>query len=135
MTRVHAIDRHVGQRVRVARLAKGMSQTGLADAVGLTFQQIQKYEKGTNRVSASKLFLFAGVLGVDVGYFFAGVEEGTDAHGKVAEPSLRNDLTRVDVAILQNLGEIENSAVKRRILDLIGYLAARKGRGAEAEAH
>ena len=135
MTRVHAIDRHVGQRVRVARLAKAMSQTGLAEAVGLTFQQIQKYEKGTNRVSASKLYLFAGVLGVDVGYFFAGAEAGTDAQGKVAEPALRNDLTRVDVAILQNLGEIENSAVKRRILDLIGYLAARRGRGAEAEAH
>jgi transcriptional regulator with XRE-family HTH domain len=57
-------DRHVGMRVRARRMMLGLSQENLADGVGLTFQQIQKYEKGTNRISASRLQAFAGILQV-----------------------------------------------------------------------
>lgn len=66
----HAVDVHVGTRLRQRRTLLGMSQTTLGTAVGLTFQQIQKYERGANRLSASRLFEFAKVLDVSVSYFF-----------------------------------------------------------------
>ncbi len=66
----HQIDIHVGNRLRSRRLVLGLSQEKLGDHLGITFQQIQKYEKGTNRISASKLQAAAGVLGVPVTYFF-----------------------------------------------------------------
>ncbi len=64
------IDSHVGERIRLRRLRLGMTQTELAKAIGLTLQQIQKYERGINRVSSSRLFDLAGALQVTVGYFF-----------------------------------------------------------------
>ncbi|HBH25937.1 MAG TPA: transcriptional regulator [Rhodospirillaceae bacterium] len=75
------LDRHVGKRLRVRRALLGMSQEKLADAIGLTFQQIQKYERGTNRISASRLYQFSQILDVPVTYFYervgdvAGFEE------------------------------------------------------------
>lgn len=69
------IDAHVGQKLRVRRSLLGMSQEKLADRVGITFQQIQKYERGTNRVSSSRLYEFSNILGVPVGYFFPDQEE------------------------------------------------------------
>lgn len=77
------IDRHVGSRVRSRRMLIGMSQEKLGDALGLTFQQVQKYEKGSNRVSASKLFEVSQALGVGIDHFFRGVN-GEGAAG-VAE--------------------------------------------------
>lgn len=81
------IDVHVGERIRARRRQLGLSQERLADALGLTFQQVQKYERGANRVSASKLFEIAKTLGVKAGDFFdgltpegaAGVSEGAAA--------------------------------------------------------
>ena len=64
------IDKHVGNRVRMRRLMLDMSQTALGDAVGVSFQQVQKYEKGTNRISASRLHHMANVLQVPVPFFF-----------------------------------------------------------------
>src|SRR5438270_8920735 len=69
------IDRHVGLRIRMRRKELGLSQERLADAVGLTFQQIQKYERAANRVSASKLWELAQALGVGIGYFYDGLAE------------------------------------------------------------
>jgi transcriptional regulator with XRE-family HTH domain len=71
------IDVHVGQRLRVRRSLLGMSQEKLAEAIGLTFQQIQKYERGINRVSAGRLFQFSKILDVPVSYFYDSV--GADA--------------------------------------------------------
>ena len=68
------VDTHVGSRVRERRVALGMSQEKLADALGISFQQIQKYEVGTNRVAAGRLWDIAKALEVDVGYFFEGIE-------------------------------------------------------------
>src|SRR5579863_9890901 len=68
----NATDKYVGGRIRMRRMMLGMSQTNLADGVNLTFQQIQKYEKGTNRVSASRMQQFAKVLDVPVPFFFEG---------------------------------------------------------------
>lgn len=64
------VDKHVGQTLRARRKQLKLSQTRLADHIGVTFQQVQKYERGTNRVSASKLFRAAVLLEVEIGYFF-----------------------------------------------------------------
>lgn len=77
----HPVDITVGRRLRDRHTLMGMSQSALADAVGLTFQQIQKYERGTNRISASRLYQFASLLGVGVDYFF----EDADAEGTKAD--------------------------------------------------
>src|SRR5215216_3894185 len=76
-------DRYVGQRMRIRRRELGLSQAVLADELGITFQQVQKYERGANRVSASKLFQAAVCLGVSVSYFFEGLP-GAKASGEDA---------------------------------------------------
>ena len=70
----HPVDRHVGRKVCEKRIALGYNQSDLGRALGLTFQQIQKYEKGANRISASKLWDIARFCNVDVGYFFEGLQ-------------------------------------------------------------
>lgn len=77
----HPVDRHVGRKVCEKRIALGYNQSDLGRALGLTFQQIQKYEKGANRVSASKLWDIARFFNVDVGYFF----DGLNLHPGMAE--------------------------------------------------
>ncbi|HAJ01774.1 MAG TPA: XRE family transcriptional regulator [Brevundimonas sp.] len=72
----HPVDRYVGRRVCEKRISLGYNQSDLGRALGLTFQQIQKYEKGVNRISASKLFDISRFFKVDVGYFFDGLAEG-----------------------------------------------------------
>src|ERR1700709_1304619 len=88
------IDLHVGARVRMRRKLLGMSQEKLADALGLTFQQVQKYERGANRVSASKLFEISRFLDVAPAYFFDGLagEPSGGADGDPAEHSLHEFL-------------------------------------------
>ncbi len=85
-TRASKVDDHVGRRVRERRLALGMSQEKLADALGISFQQIQKYEIGFNRVAASRLWDIAKALEVDIGYFFEGIQKRA---GRVRKPSAR----------------------------------------------
>lgn len=72
--RTQDIDRHIGTRLRQRRVAVGLTQQRLADLIGVTCQQAHKYENGVNRISASRLFVIAGVLSVDVGYFYEGLE-------------------------------------------------------------
>ena len=72
----HPVDVHVGGRVRLRRTLLGMSQTNLGNALGLTYQQIQKNEWGTNRIGASRLYKLSLIFGVPVEYFFEGFEEG-----------------------------------------------------------
>lgn len=86
------IDKHVGARVRMRRMMLSMSQEKMGDAVGLTFQQIQKYEKGTNRIGASRLQQFANVLQVPVAFFFEGAPNPTNApdFAGVELPTLNN---------------------------------------------
>src|SRR5262245_9077153 len=75
------IDKHVGSRVRMRRMMLDMSQTALGDALGITFQQIQKYEKGTNRISASRLQQVCQILQVPVPFFFEGLPSTPVAAG------------------------------------------------------
>lgn len=81
----HEVDRWVGRRVCEQRIRLGYSQSDLGAALGVSFQQVQKYEKGANRISASKLWEIARFMGADIGYFFQGLT-GANAAGGVAEP-------------------------------------------------
>ncbi len=80
---IHYVDLHVGQKLRQRRVHMGMDQDGLARRVGVSFQQIQKYERGTNRVSASRLHDLATVLGIPISFFFEDLERG-DPHKNLA---------------------------------------------------
>ena len=75
------IDVHVGARIRLIRKQQGLSQTDLADALGKTFQQVQKYERGSNRVAASTLYRTAEYLGVNIEDFFTGLKKAEDKEG------------------------------------------------------
>jgi len=92
----HPVDVHVGKRVRHRRWMVGMTQQQLGEAVGIKFQQIQKYETGMNRVSASRLWDISKAMDVDVRFFFEGIEEGiTDSapeEGKTESPKMQGDL-------------------------------------------
>lgn len=83
----HPVDTHVGKRVRHRRWMVGMTQQQLAEKVGIKFQQIQKYETGMNRVSASRLWDIAEALSVPVAFFFEGVEKSAGAHDGAGVPS------------------------------------------------
>jgi transcriptional regulator with XRE-family HTH domain len=88
------VDKHVGSRVRMCRKMLGMSQTKLGDALGITFQQVQKYEKGTNRIGASRLQHISHILQVPVPYFFEGAPQLTgqpNGFGKAPSPAYVNE--------------------------------------------
>lgn len=117
----HPIDLHVGNRVRQRRRLLGMTQQRLADAVRIRFQQIQKYESGANRISASRLWTLARALDVPISYFFEGVDEAGHIGGAV------NDLSAsTPPDVFQNKETIAlvrafytmNDEPRRRLLDL-----------------
>lgn len=115
------VDVHVGKLIRARRRAIAVSQDELAAAIGLTFQQVQKYERGSNRVSASKLFAIAQALGVPAGSFFDGLEEtGTD----LSVLSEFGDFLTVPGAAELVRGYRKLSAEQRRVLvDLVQVMA------------
>lgn len=121
----HPIDVHVGLRVRMRRKQMKMSQTELANALSLTFQQIQKYERGTNRIGASKLCEMARALRVPVGYFFEGCENGDEQAvppfppESIIQAFLRS---RDGLELASTFPRIPEAHVKRRILDLVRSL-------------
>ncbi len=108
------IDIHVGARLRLRRNLLGMSQEQLGKSSGLTFQQIQKYERGTNRMGASRLFQMARLLDVPVGYFFEEIPKG------ITEPELGPGFAESAQAPLEGIPQGENEALHRReTLELI----------------
>lgn len=127
------IDVHVGTRIRLRRTLLGISQTGLADAIGLTFQQVQKYEKGANRVSSSRLVDLAKVLNVSVPYFFeemsAGVSAQTPSALMKARQHPENDQQKDPMAKRETLEfvrayyRITDPDVRRRIAELTKAVA------------
>jgi transcriptional regulator with XRE-family HTH domain len=91
------VDIHVGRQIRMRRTLLGMSQSVLADSVGLTFQQIQKYEKGANRVGSSRLFDFSRVLGVPISFFYEGMTSETASQSPANLMGIsQNDLPEID---------------------------------------
>lgn len=123
------IDRHVGSRVRMRRMLAGISQEKLGEALGLTFQQIQKYEKGANRISASRLQQIAKKLEVPVSFFFDGAPGGdaTPAAGFADSPSTAyiSDFlaTSEGVQLTKAFVRIKSGRVRRRIVDIVEALA------------
>ena len=129
----HPVDRHVGRRVCEKRLALGYNQSDLGRALGLTFQQIQKYEKGTNRVGASRLQAIATILSVPVAFFFEDLpgEEGTANRGFAEDPSTTFAIdfctSAEGLQLNRAFVRIQDQKVRRRIIELVKSLASDDG--------
>ena len=122
------IDRHVGGRLRMRRILLGMNQSQLGKAVVLTFQQIQKYENGANRISASKLYHFARVLGVTVSFFFEGVEPKARGGRRTARQEVEPLHKLETLHFVRALIRIPDLTVRKSLTDLIFALDGRKTR-------
>lgn len=124
----HPIDLYVGQRLRAQRIMMGMSQEKLALAVGITFQQVQKYERGVNRISASRLYEFSQALGIHVGYFFEGYEENTTLPLGLGEDRAtfigKDDENREVLDLIRIYKGIHSHAVRRQVISLVRSVAA-----------
>jgi transcriptional regulator with XRE-family HTH domain len=124
----NSTDRYVGSRVRMRRLMLGMSQTDLANGLDLTFQQIQKYEKGTNRVGASRLQQMANLLQVPVAFFFEGGPSvaSAKANAKAAPDYVSEFLaTSEGLALISGFMKIGSPKLRRSIVELVDQLAQR----------
>ena len=118
MDEPHPVDRHVGARLRLRRLQLGMSQERLGESAGVTFQQIQKYERGANRISASRLVEFAQALEVSVGYFFEGIAVASEPSS--IDTRVSDFINSPDgVALASAWSLIEQPDVRRQLLQLI----------------
>ncbi len=132
------IDVHVGSRVRLRRLIIGMSQEKLGEKMNLTFQQIQKYEKGTNRIGASRLFQLSQILDVPMSYFFedAPIKPGAAMAAGFAEPKGEAFLldflnTREGLELNRAFVRIKDPKVRRKIIDLVRSLSEDQEDGAD----
>ena len=121
----HPVDRHVGLHIRMRRKALGISQERLAEALGLTFQQVQKYERGANRVSASKLWEIARALQTNVAYFYEGLEEETPAPGGgfMAATAQEFLLTPEGMELAASFPRVRRPGLRRKVLDLVRAMA------------
>jgi transcriptional regulator with XRE-family HTH domain len=124
------VDRHVGSRVRMRRVLVGLSQERLGESLGLTFQQVQKYEKGTNRIGASRLQQISRILGVPVEYFFEGAPQtierslasGFEDNGDtayVADFLATNEGIQLNRAFVR----IKDPKLRRRVVELVSAIA------------
>ncbi|NJO54856.1 MAG: helix-turn-helix transcriptional regulator [Bacteroidales bacterium] len=122
------VDKHVGARVRMRRMMIGMSQERLGDSLGITFQQVQKYEKGTNRVGASRLQQISKSLGVPVSFFFEGAPDldGPElGFSESASPPYVSEFlsTAEGLSLTRAFTRIRDARVRRRIVELVETLA------------
>ncbi len=127
------VDVHVGSRMRMRRMLIGMSQEALGNALGLTFQQVQKYEKGANRIGASRLYHISKILDVNISFFFEdmadNLADGPKYGGGFAEADEQSGyvvdfLQSTDgVALMKAYVKIKDPAIRRRILELVRTLA------------
>jgi transcriptional regulator with XRE-family HTH domain len=127
----HPVDIHVGKRLRQKRSVMGISQNAIGNELGVTFQQVQKYERGVNRVSSSRLFDFAKILRVPVSYFFEGFEdEDYKNHGfaEDGESFEKEDLftNKDSVQLLRLFNKIKNPDLRKRVIDLVKAIASEK---------
>jgi transcriptional regulator with XRE-family HTH domain len=135
MSSVNPVDVHVGKRLRFGRTMQGMSQESIGESIGVTFQQIQKYERGINCIRASKLFELAKVLKVPVTFFFEGMEH---SDGKYSIPGaadsggqgggLDMDLmsSRDSVELMRAFHKITDQHLRNKILELVRAMSDNK---------
>jgi len=114
------IDIHVGQRLRLARILRGLSQDELGKEVGVTFQQIQKYERGTNRVSAGRLVALAKALDLEILFFFQDLDDVQQSSQRALPLAA---LSEEDFDIVDALTKIDNSKLKRTLIKLISEIS------------
>src|SRR6202012_3042537 len=122
------IDAQVGNRVRIRRILIGMSQERLGDLLGLTFQQVQKYEKGVNRIGAGRLFEVARILGVPIDFFYEGVGGAAEqrpgfAEAEGAPPVMEFVSSGEGLQLSLAFMKIRDPKVRKRVLDLVKSLA------------
>ncbi len=129
------IDIHVGSRVRMRRMLVGLSQERLGERLGLTFQQVQKYEKGSNRVSASRLYQMAQILGVPVQFFFDDLPEhakgefaGATGFAESSQETLIMDFINSSEGLQLNkaFAEISSPGVRRKVVELVKAVAGQE---------
>jgi transcriptional regulator with XRE-family HTH domain len=127
----HRVDVHVGARVRILRRASGMSQEALADRLGLTFQQVHNYERGANRISASKLFEIAAALNVPVSSFFEGLRQVDDAGASRTVNDIFARLMEDDegAALAELFPQIRSAQVRRTLVRMVRALVADQSDG------
>lgn len=126
------IDKYVGSRIRERRVGLRMSQTKLGEAIGVTFQQVQKYENGSNRVGASNLYKIARTLGVDVGFLFEGIEDVLSGEAEPLSMGFSDTETtpfesdpmasREGIELVYNYFRIDDAGVQKRLFDLVRSL-------------
>jgi transcriptional regulator with XRE-family HTH domain len=115
-----SIDKLVGQNIRIQRLAMGLSQTELAEKLGVTFQQVQKYEKGVNRIGCGRLFQIARTLGVHIMDFFDGSDTGKPA----AEANARELISEPQAyGLVEAFSQIEDRRLRRLLVELVKKIA------------
>ncbi len=125
----HHVDVYVGERVRRLRSMRKITQQGLAEALGISFQQVQKYEKGTNRISVSKLYEIKQALGARLEDFYVGLDEETDKVAVFAEspsPEYKMDIgnSREGAELIEAFLTISNPTLRRQVLALVKSIAA-----------
>lgn len=125
------VDKHVGARLRLRRTLMGLSQTELARAVGLTFQQVQKYESGANRISASRLYHISEALDIPVSFFFDDLpaKAGPGLSEDPATPLAPPDAGREGLEMMRNYHRIGDETIRRGVYDLTKALAAKLNGG------
>lgn len=123
------VDAYVGGRIRERRTEMGLTQENLATALQISYQQVQKYEAGTNRVSAGRLFEIARKLEVDVAYFYEGLDPNLEV-----EPLDHGGKSRAVIELVQNFAEITDPELRAAINGLVKSLAQRRRRSAAAAA-
>ena len=125
------VDKYVGSRVRMRRIMLGMSQEKLGEALGLTFQQVQKYEKGTNRVGASRIQQISEILQVPVSFLFEGGPSSSasaENHNEGISPAYVSDFlaTSEGLALTRAFTRIADAKLRRRIVELVEQIAERE---------
>ena len=126
----HPIDQHVGSRVRLRRMLIGMSQEQLGEQLSLTFQQVQKYEKGANRISASKLWQIAKILGVSVQFFYDGFDEEKisldQSFAEAGQAGFSGMIQSTEgIHLNRYFSSIADPVLRRAVVELAKNLAAR----------
>jgi transcriptional regulator with XRE-family HTH domain len=123
-----SIDKEIGSRVRMRRISIGMSQEKLGDMLGLTFQQVQKYEKGANRISVGRLVDIAKILGVDIHFFFNGIKSIKAEAGFAEEesPPYISEVmsTPEGLQLIRAFTGIKNPKIRKSIVQLVASLTA-----------
>jgi transcriptional regulator with XRE-family HTH domain len=131
----HDIDGYVGKRLKQRRTVMGLSQEVVAKSVGITFQQVQKYEKGSNAMNSSRLYEFSRVMNVPVAYFFEGIEQSISSHnvttGFAETPAMAFEhesmaSDRESLEMMKSFKRIKEPVVRKRLADLLRAVAENK---------